>query len=603
MAGKPFQLPTDPGEALELATDARAALAQRNTQQAAIQAAWELPAPPAAGQAETITVTKLRSQHAKMAALLAGKPFTTQFVPEDDSPQSRDRAERLSALCRRLYDEWALRYQDGVRNALYYDEHSFGLLRGACCSRLLLDPADPDGFIWDYALLDAATVYPRGTGRRPLYVARIIQEPVSDVLAQWGDDAQTAVGSRGLQEPVTLVELYTNDQLAVLADGAWLKPPTPHQLGFNPVTMVTFTGAPYRATEQSQNWQQYAYATMLDVLLPVHKDTQALATIARTLTAKAAAPPSTLYTNAQASINDIPMGPNERAVRPLGDVLQRDNPSGEAIALSNLMLQYLQKEADEIGLSGAVFGVLPATSGYERNEARGSATDILRPHTESMTRYYRIVFGKALRLFADHAAAPVRVQQLGAQGPTFNAYVQPDEARGTQMRLLIRFPSLDTPDRTANAQIAAILAQQGLASKPWIRENLIEMDEPGRERWRVLEDAFYADPQVGHLLYLNHLRNQPNPDPLVPRLAELLFQKAWREFQLFVAPTPPPQIGGAQPPVPGGGVPSVPGPPQPPNSVLPDELGTSAGAGPNGALPGPVPPPGAGLNLGAIPPL
>ncbi len=575
MGGRGWQIPTDPQEAAGFGQSAKSMWQRRDQRMRDDQLAFEqaLGTNATAGNL-TVTLNDCKVLVKKSAAMIAGKPPVISVLAR--RMQEDHVAQQIENFLTWLREEFEIRYMDGVRNPLCYDEAQMILLRGWICGRLLLDPDDYE-FPWRYDLIDPIQVYPGTLGRKPRYIAHVYKAQVSELIADWGDAAEQALG--GKVDPKGFVEvtgIYTDNEMGLMVAGGWIKPPVAHGYGFNPLHIVHGAGSFYRATEyDQQNWSAQVGAGILDAYRELAMEKQDAASMMKTLMGNASKPPVIIYTDDEGHLQTLDLKAAGVSVFGQKDRVELLQP-GPQIQSFMPYMEMLQSGLFAGGLGPAAYSDKPFTSGFHEAIAQGTARDMLFPFVRGLERYYAGLYHHCIQIFK-FAVQPVQyAAPTGTGRMTMDQELDPVTAEAADVRVKCEFEDIAPQDRMAMVNQASMLSREHLLSLETIRRDWLGQRDTELEGTRVIADLILQNPQLIQMATISAALQ--SSDPNIQQMAQAAQMQMMMQQQ---GPQGPPgsQDPNAQPPLPGTGV---------PNSISPDELQQNAGAGPNGVNLGPA---------------
>jgi len=197
------------------------------------------------GDQEVFTSTALIDEHHHVAGLLADLEFTVQKPYFDE--RKKQFAHQLEDAIWHLRREEILRHSDANNKWLPLDEANTFLTYGMLVNRTVIDLSDPE-FPFDSELIDPATVYARGEGKRGLRaVYRVYESRIDELLDAYGDAPDRV--TRALRDQygggvdydattIQVVEYWDRWWWGVFAgDALAIKPLEAHEYGLVPFTI------------------------------------------------------------------------------------------------------------------------------------------------------------------------------------------------------------------------------------------------------------------------------------------------------------------------------------------------------------------------------
>jgi hypothetical protein len=302
-----------------------------------------------------------------------------------------------------------------------------------------------------------------------------------------------------------------------------------------------------------------------------------LAVIARTKLERQAAPPIVLKTDDQGNLQRVDTLPNGITVIGQKDDMVPFLTGPDTQTLGGL--NELINQGITIGSLGPLlYQDKPFASGFDRNTALGTAEDMLYPFLRAMEYVRELRARRALQLFGlfgtqfggGGIAVPQVNQQTGRKAAMFE--LQPAMVAQAQVKIKYRYKNITPQDQAGQAQIAALLAREKLASLDYVRKTYLGIKDTQLENTRVLADLIWMNPQVAQVGAQAAMAH--SSDPTVQQVGQALMQQTIQGGQ-----PPPGGPPGEQPPQPESGLPS---------SAVPDALGANAGAPPGEQLLGPA---------------
>ena len=615
MAYTDDQLPTDAADAKKYAEAAIDLWTNRNQRMALDERAWAIPEP------EQPNRLQLSDAHAQIEAanqLMADADMTIRAIAHDDP--SRAPAQAVEDWCRALRTELDRRHRAAGLGAWTYNLCWSLNTRGWVVPRVLWNPADPV-FPFQIDLLDPMEVYPCARDAAPDCIVHQYVVPLRRLRREWGTPRVNELldvdpKNDGADLTYEVTAFYTPTEFAVLVDGTtWLKRPVAHGYGQNPVACHLATGLPFRQESTTARalrgaqglWgAEGAHGWALDVVdrwvgtslihaIRIHeRDSQAIANLNMELLRGAARPPTASFTQ-DGRLTDLKelQKPNSTASLRVGEAIGRYPPDGAALQYGLQMAQRSQGNIYQAGLNQAVMGdIQNVQSGFHATLFGEAGVRVLQPRMACLVGVWEWLFGTALRLFSRFGfqAMPYLARDRSS-GTIGLQRIAPWMLFDADYGLTVQFGTLGLPDVQQMAMVATQLLDRSVVSQEWALDNLLHIDNPTQVIQQARRDQFYKDPAMLRLRVLLD-KAQDTTDPVGAQLAQMMFQKVFRDFTIELS-TPPQQP--QQPPLPGSGTPSAPGTPGPANNVLPDELALAAGQVPNAGAPPGVASPAAGI--------
>jgi len=511
----------------------------------------------------------------KAAAVLSARmPSISLVAPSEDKKKV---AEKVENLLRWMWEEWDRAWRRRLHPSLFYDLAHFLALRGWAAARLSYDPDQNPPVVLE--LVDPRTVYPVFGSKGLRYVAVRRRQLVAEVLEEWGEAAIDAVGGMEEEESVTVEAYYDQDYHAVLVEGKFVKPPTPHGLGVCPWVIAISGGTPVRFVEADPaSWTAEVGVSVFHGVKQAYRQVNKLLSQLATEVARMANP-ALLYfvdpdeTDEPREISLSPgavnylIAPKERV-----DVIRTSpNPADLGPLMQSLLDDLARGSLPPVlwGMAG------PEQSGFAITVLSGSARDALQPLVLAIESFVEGASEMALLFLRDlhqTGLGPVVRDRSGKW--VYGSPVSIEEIAEVGTQVIARYRDLAPRDRAAMAQIGSMLAEKRLLSMRTVREEYLGVENPDQENDRILEELLFTDQEImkDYLVPLSLARFDPELFQIwLAREARkrLEVQKREQESQEVMdrlASVHGPEMGG--PPHPGA--PPVPGiPPQP----VPPELG------------------------------
>ncbi len=433
----------------------------------------------------------------KAASVLSARfPSLSLVAPSEDL---RRTAEKVEDLLRWCWEEWDRAWRRRLHPSLLYDLAHFLALRGWAAARLSYDPDLSPPVVLE--LVDPRTVYPVFGSRGLRYVAVRRRQLVAEVLEEWGEDAASVVGDREEDESVVVEAYYDKDYHAVLVDGVFVKPPTPHGLGVCPWVIAISGGTPVRFVEgDPSSWTAEVGVSLFHGVKQAYRQVNKLLSQLATEVARMANPALLYFVDpdetdepreislSPGAINYL-IAPKERV-----DVIRTSPNPADLGPLMQSLLDDLARGSLPPVLWGMGAG---EQSGFAITMLSGSARDALQPLVLAIESFVEGVSEMALRLLRDlhqGGLGPVVRDRSGRW--VYGAPVTVEEIAAVGGQVIARYRDLTPRDRAAMAQIGAMLAEKRLVSMRTVREEYLGIENPDQENERILEELIFTDQEL-----------------------------------------------------------------------------------------------------------
>ncbi len=516
-------------------------------------------AEPAEGQL-SVTVNDGRVIVDKLAAMLSN-PHRIEVAAPAGRPDLTPVAQKVEDFLIFWRNEINLMNQMGMHGPLEWEEGQSAALRGYIASRLTLDPSSPD-FPYRYEVLDIMNLYPRPVGAKIIRVTHQYKARPWEIVEDFPEAASIFTPEELDSETVKDVIAYYDDTYhAVVVGGQFVKEPTPHEYGFNPIQITPCAGAFYNQTPQDDT--EYLKMKGQGILARNYQailDKQDTLSMLKTILGQQADPATTVFTDEDGKAAALEFNMGSRNVLAAKDKVELHRIGAglqELMAASSLFQDAINKGS----FMPAMFGdPVNMSSGFMSYLSIGSARDVATPYVRGMESHYTLLYRRVLQLFA-RFAPPISfygIDQTTGQAVS-GLTLTPEEVSEVGFHVNVKFRSVSPQDKVQLAQTGSLLARDRVLSLETVRKEWVDVDNPYLENLRVLSELLYMNPQIVQALGL---------------VSAKLFNNPILNEVLATMNTPQ---GSAPPAAPPGANPEV----------LPPELGVNAGAPPNTDLLGP----------------
>lgn len=599
-------LPKEPSEALALARRAREQYRFRDDRQVADEAAYKLTPPPRreGDSDELLTLNDAQVQVDASTALMATSQMDIQVVAQNDP--DRGLAQRMTAQAKWWVREWERRYARQTGRLLHFTlVHSLNLY-GWPAARLLLNPKDPD-YPWDPDLLDPRGLYPCSTDSTPECYVHYYRTTIGALERRFGKRATAKLAEdkdarARYSTTVQCVAYYSDTQMAVLAGGSewsdysavsgdssvWVKPPTRHGYGFNPVCHMTATGLPFPGPhpthapalgDQESTWDEWQGTGVLQAIRPVLTWLQRVALMRMNLLEESSDPTAIAYVNNPRELKQVPHGPAGKggeAVLKLGENYAKYPPPPQALQFATALMQEGMGQMGQANLSPAVLGATGPGPSFGQYLAMGASVRSLKPRMVTLQLFWQELLLRAFALYARKASLLLPVPytvEAGDGARTYGEPLLPQDLIGRSFEIDVQFADPDPRDQTAMMQAGAQMLQVGMAGPEWIHRNLLHSRNPQEAVREARLWKAQQNPALAQLADLWALSTDPTVDEKYRTVATMLFEAEFTKFSLATSQAMAPQVPPAAAMGPGGTPPAL----GLPNPTLPDEMAQGAG--------------------------
>lgn len=535
----------------------------------------------------TVTLNDGRVIVDKLTAMLSN-PHRKEVAAPADKPGLAEAAQRVENFLDFWRDEVAMAHSMGLHGPLEWDESQSLALRGYIAGRIMLDPENP-GFPWKYDLLDIMNLYPRFAGRRLIRVTHQYKAKPYEIMADFPDAKLDYDPESEEDTDMEVIGYYDDTYHAVMVKGEFVKKPTPHEYGFNPILIVAAGGAFYGPTpEDDKDFRKMRGQSILAKNVAPILDKQDVVSMIKTILGQQADPPVTVFTDTDGNAVALDLGMAGRNV-----LAQTDKVEVHRIGagLNELMggAGVFQDEINRGGFMPTLFGDSESTkSGFHDFVASGSAKDVATPYVRALETYYKLLYRRVLQLYAKFGPQAISFYGTDQTGQVVSGLsITPEEVSKVGFNVNVKFRHVSAQDKVSLAQTGAVLARDRILSMETIRRDWVDVDNPYLENLRVLSELIYMNPQI--LQALSTTAAQLFNHPILNQvLAQQQAQAAQAAQAGQVPGQPPGQVPGAPPANPIGTQ----------SQAVPPELGMNAGAPPGTDNLGP---PGSDGSSGAAP--
>ncbi len=456
----------------------------------------------------------------KVSRLIARHPNVIEVPPSAGVPrQTAQKIENfLYAYDQAVNQQWAM----GLHNPYRYDQAAYTVLRGWLAERTMLRPEGDDeggnnpAALFDHQVFDPACIYPFAVGNEIVRVSHVYQAAMDELayepafkkeLKKLDDDDLSDIKS------VTVKAVYWQDRQdggwwhAVVCacgpidsssqdDVLWLKKPA--ELGYNPWTILTANGVPYRNTPWDEiEYLEHIGTGILDDAGSTYTYLNRMATKLSSLLALEANPPITIYTTAQGP-RKVSFEPGARNVLAERDKLEAHR-IGPALGDYQLLWDQLQKRANRAGLPDAFYSEYGGESGFSATLLMAAGKDILFPFTEAINTADALKYRKVLEIYRDFGPTKPLQTKVKAKNE-FDEFTAVDitaqEIKDQGTYVTITREDMTPQELATQINLALAMLREKAISLHTARRDYIKLKNPDEENVKVLGEQVYLNEDV-----------------------------------------------------------------------------------------------------------
>lgn len=612
---KCFYLPKDAEEAHERAVEAQSRLANRDQRMLEDERAYQLMRRPLRPGQTRQTLNDCAVQVDAADDLMATVDLQIQVATDEEA--RAELAQDAEDLLRYVWQEWIRRHARAGLGALQWNIcHSLNLY-GWLVPRLLVNPQDRRLPV-SLELLDPRRVYLDRLDGAPDCVYYFTEASPEYLFRKY----DRAAVRRALpdakdddRQSVPLIAYHTDHETALSHGGEWIKKPTPHEYGVNPVQVFMASGATFRGPSPAaldvtldtdwppDDFDKFIGTGFLETIRPVVEDAERIALLRAELLA-ASANPTRIAKLRTTELEEFPPAVGGTARLTPDEGYETHPPPPQALQFAMQLSQERAFQIYQAGINQVLLGGGESSAGVDRLLLSAAGARRLRPRVEVFQLALCQIFETFLHLYASFASVTTPMRYMSRNRdtgiPTIATRLQPSELRLADLRVEVQLGEIGVPDQQQRATIASMLVREGLASQEYALTEIIRAQNPQQVMKQTRKDQVWQIPQVVEAMALWEVAQDDKLGPLQAAAQAALPASMQRLLQLAQPPQPPGpapgQLPGPAPAMAGQPAPPMPGSPLPsapqggvPPSVSPPALQNPMV--PNGAAPpGPMPP-------------
>jgi len=524
----------------------------------------------------------------KISQMIGGHTPVTHLIPPQNALERV--CQKVEDLLRYAWDtfewKWSQVGQNGLRRSMAW----YAAQRGWVATRISYNSfATADDFPITLKVVDPIKVYPFWGDNDLEYVIYRDYQLIGQVMDEWPEAAQM-FADREETEVVEVIAYYDRGYHAVLVDSQEVKQPTPHGFGFCPWIVHTVGGSPVRSDTRlgaGTDFIKNIGPSIYHGTRVAYKMRDTILSQLAEIVASASNPPILVhYSKETGEPVELSLAPGASNYMIKGkEDLQVINPNPNPAEVAPL-LNALNDDVYMGSIPKVLWGGAdPQQSGLAIALLTGAARDSLLGIITALQNAEMEIDRKVLSILRDIHQQPVGIVTKDATGNWIGgATVTPQEIAQAGVHILVEYKDVSPKDRFQLMQMALALTKENLISMQTARSEYLDIKNPERENFRILDEMMYKDEEVmkSVLVPWSLYRN----DPMMFQVWQTVQQYHQLQQQTQVPPgAPPPNPSGlvgngtGAPPTPG--IPPTLLPPQfgpAPFNALQQAQGASAGA-------------------------